>query len=583
MNNLKKSLLKRIIELGYKHRIAIFSFLIFIIAANLFPIYFVRQEHTIYYMDQVTYWKKLIDIIHNLTENPLNAVKNVIQSIREEDYNDFPSLLLVPFCLLFGESRLSYVLSIVNTFVLITVLSFAWLNKLFCKLYGITSNNIPYVIAILSLFLFPNFWQPILSGYPDVGGLFIINIILFTYLSKPLLEQSKSNLLLIAVMLAILIIFRRWYTYWGVSFYIVLLIQASIISFSTHNTHKNILIRKLLEIFILIFITGILLFIISPTFTIRIIRTNYADIYSGYRMSTSLFETFLQVIKRFGLFYLFSVLFGVVYAAKNKKTRGFSFFLLAQSLIIFFLFARTQDFHQHHLYLLMPAMMLFSSFFIIGLLQENIHFKIPIVCIIFLLSILNFIVPFSITTPCHTNKISFLFAGFRQAPSVRNDINEIDRIIQILESLTKDSDDRVYILAVSDILNCQTIDRAYLSLGRHKDISKRIYWTNAVDKRDGFPRNLLKVKYVVVASPIQYDMSPEDQRVIGIPAELILSQKGIGTSFHKLPYQFTLDRNVKAYIYVRTQPLKDSDINVLSDMLRKYYPDKKNIYNVNPN
>src|SRR5262245_38826641 len=76
---------------------------------------------------------------------------------------------------------------------------------------------------------------------------------------------------------------------------------------------------------------------------------------------------------------------------------------------------------------------------------------------------------------------------------------------------------------------------------RYKDLSKRILTTRDVDKRDGFPRALLTAKYVIVASPIQYHVSPRDQRVVGIPEQLILDGRNIGASFVKLLYQFNLD------------------------------------------
>jgi hypothetical protein len=163
---------------------------------------------------------------------------------------------------------------------------------------------------------------------------------------------------------------------------------------------------------------------------------------------------------------------------------------------------------------------------------------------------------------------------------VRNDANEIDRMLTTLEELANAQGDRVYVLASSDTFNCSILLNAYLTLNRYENIDHYIKWTHDVDKRDGFPQKFLKAKYVLVGVPIQYHLKPADQRVIGIPAELILSRKGIGTSFHKLPYEFTLDGGVKVYIYEKIKPFSDADIESLSSMFKKYYPDRKKIYEI---
>ena len=67
---------------------------------------------------------------------------------------------------------------------------------------------------------------------------------------------------------------------------------------------------------------------------------------------------------------------------------------------------------------------------------------------------------------------------------------------------------------------------------------------------------------------------------MGIPAELILEQKGIGRSFEKLPYEFTLDKGVKVYIYKKVKAFNDSDLEALSGMLKAYYPLRENICSI---
>jgi hypothetical protein len=579
MLNEKKYLLNRFARFINCNKEGVIALIIFISVANLFVINFVRQERTIYYMDQVTYWQKLDQISHNFVKEPIDTLRNVYYSVRGEDYNDFPAFLLMPFGLLFGTSRLAYILAILNFLVLIVTLSSIVFNKKFCNMCGIRSSIIPYVSVAL-IMLLPNFWQPILSGYPDVGGVIFINLILSLYLGYSLFKRSIRVLLLIAVLIPILILFRRWYAYWVISFFSVLVIETLINVFLVYRADHKGSIKMVLKIFIPIIVSGIIIFLIAPVFSLRIARTDYADIYSGFKSSNTLFQALSGLVSRFGLFFISLSILGAVIAIKNKKTRNFSFILLAQALIIFMLFAKTQDFGQHHLYLFIPTMLLFSSLFVTRLISQAKRFKIVLVCGLFLAATLNFLPVFTARNIGYTNVFPLFFAGFRQPPHVRNDIGEVEKILGVLEDLVTAPADRIYVLADSDTFNCQTLNRAYLSLGRHKSIAGKILWSNVVDKRDGFPHEFLTAKYVIVASPIQYEMRPEDQRVMGIPAESILEQKGIGVFFVKLPHEFNLDGNVKVYIYEKKKPFDDADLYVLSETLKSFYPDRPYIYGV---
>ena len=96
-------------------------------------------------------------------------------------------------------------------------------------------------------------------------------------------------------------------------------------------------------------------------------------------------------------------------------------------------------------------------------------------------------------------------------------------------------------------------------------------WTGEM----GFPNSSLRLNMWSWGNPIQYHLNPNDQRVIGILGDPILQQKGIGASYVKLPYEFTLDNHVKAFIYEKKFPFRTTDIEDLINRFISYYPDKK--------
>jgi hypothetical protein len=68
----------------------------------------------------------------------------------------------------------------------------------------------------------------------------------------------------------------------------------------------------------------------------------------------------------------------------------------------------------------------------------------------------------------------------------------------------------------------------------------------------------------------------DKQWVISVPAESILKGDNImGTFYRRLPYEFNLEREIKAYIYERTIHFIGNDMEFLSGILKCYYTDNR--------
>ena len=196
--------------------------------------------------------------------------------------------------------------------------------------------------------------------------------------------------------------------------------------------------------------------------------------------------------------------------------------------------------------------------------------------------LINFSVVFIPPASSFSQKIAFLLPGERHYPFFRPDIDLINKLLDSLESALQSANDNVYVIASSPILNEEILENA-CSFGNHpQDLCTRILPSSHVDKRDGFPSQFLDAKYVIVTAPVQYHLRQEAQRVIGILADQILSRRGIGSSYEKLPDEFVLDTNVTAFIYKKVKPFKKADLDNLSKLFMDYYPDKRNIFKINP-
>jgi hypothetical protein len=555
------------------------ALLTFLILGNLFVIGFVHQERYLYFWDYVGYWSKFDFLSHNILERSLYTLSVVLKSIREDDYNYFPSFLLMPSGLLFGTDRIVYILSIVNIFAFPAVILLLQLYQKVARMYGLANPRLALIAAAMVLLL-PNFWNPILIGLPDVGGFLLIQIILWLYLSGPYAQQSCRNLLLMALLIPTMVLFRRWYAYWGVSFYaVVFIIECGSMLVLRQWTAKAFF-RICLTLLAQGAISFGFLLTVARTFMSRAVHTNYADIYSAFRKSASMGQSCQQVVTTFGWFYLSLFAVGAILALVNTKTRKIAAFLLLQGLIIFVIFSRTQNFAPQHFYLIMTPLLLFSALWAALLLSRATPWRIGLGLALMMLLILNSLAMFYPNTLTKASPFVDILTGVEYGPHVRDDIPEIDRLLSVLEQFVTDPRARIYVLSASQTMNSHILTYAFLSLHRHEKIGEQVLWTHDVDKRDGFPQELLTAQYLVAADPIQANLSPKDQQILSIPARLVLKGEGIGSAFSRLPYEFHLDGDVKAYIYKKTRPFTEAELDTLSGLLRDLYPDRPFIYEI---
>lgn len=587
MFRVKVRTMSDIIKKANKNKQFLFVSGVICVLANLFTVYFIGQERFIYFWDFITYWSKYVFLNEHFIGDTDNVIQTVFWSLREDNYNHLAACPLIPFGLLFGTSRLAYILSIVNIYALPAVYTLFLVHR---KMGG-DGKNAPLVVLMVTAgvaLLSPDFWNPILFGFVDVGGVFLANLIFLLYLKNPYSTQKTRDLLIIAVLVALLVLFRRWYAFWGVAFYFVLFMEICLTAALSRPIDGKKLAGNLLKLATQGFVSAVIFFAAAPTLARRILGTDYTDLNSAYRRSENFFQSFEVVLKSFGLLYFSLFILGAIAALMDKRTRKFAAFVLVQSLVIFALFARTQDFDSHHRYLLLPPVILFSSLFLVrfvGSLAEKMkNFKLLALGTLAALFVLNFLTAFGpseIGGPKKTYPA--VFTNIRHQPLVRNDFKEIERMLSVLTGLMSNPEDRVYVLASSDTMNSNLLNSAWMTFPQHGNICKKVLKTSDIDIRHGFPRGLMKASYVLVGDPVQYHMNPKNQRVVGVPAGLFLEQKGIATSFERLPHEFNLDGDVKIYIYKKIKPFRDSDAADLSAMLKQYYPDRENVYRFQEN
>jgi hypothetical protein len=565
-----------------KSRWKVLLFLSVVLCVNIFVIYFIKQERYIYFWDWSFYCSQYQNLRNLFANDPINALQTLWNSIRNEDHNFLSVLFLMPFNFhLFGNDRLAYILAITNIFFLPSALLFIFLLRKIIPDNYETHQLVTPLIIFINAILLPQFWIPILSGYYDIAGVFLILLILYLYRKESFEQQRVLNLLTIGFLLTFLILLRRFYAYWVVSFFMAVIIEKFIFTFQQHRfsfKHHFIIYRNLA---IVSLISLLLFFSLAGPIAQRMLETNYADIYSAYKRGVSFFNFFRSFYNYFGAFTVLIFITGIVQSIANKKTRYFALFLMIQFISIILLFTRVQDFDPHHYYLLIPAMVIFIS---LSVVMVYSHFNKKLYKFLFVsgyivILLLNFSVVFIPKVFGNYTKTAFWLPGIRHYPLVRNDLGEMDNLLKTLQNLSESNNDLIYVVSSSGILNDEILKNS-CSLSK-MNICNNILQSSHVDKRDGFPMQFLSAHYIVITDPIQYQFKPENQRVIGILADEVLQQNEMYSHYKKLPYGFSLDNNVRVYIYEKSKPYTGKELDRLSQTFISFYPGKKELFEIN--
>jgi hypothetical protein len=161
---------------------------------------------------------------------------------------------------------------------------------------------------------------------------------------------------------------------------------------------------------------------------------------------------------------------------------------------------------------------------------------------------------------------------------VRHDLDEVRRLLAHLDQRLAVAPGWVYVLAVRGPLTDTGLGFANLSLGTEFTSPGFVLSSAHVDRRDGFPDNLLQARYIVLPEPIQAPEPPVHARVAAEPARCLLDGEGIGRAFRRGREVFVFDGGVRASIWDLVRPLTADDVAVLSARLRAYYPDRPEIW-----
>ncbi len=536
---------------------------------DLFAVWFVGTEQTLYHADQVTYWSYSQNLSRLLLADPVAAMRAVGHSVANNDVNLLPALPVACVMALFGSSRLVYLLSV------ITIYGAATVAMLMVALRRFGLANPSWIVALVFL-LTPTIWRPVFSGYLGIGGVALALAVLALVFPTIGSMASLRNMALAGAVVAALVLFRRWWGIWAVALCAVVVVAVvwALVAARPLSSKK---IRDMLK-GPLVFgaTTGGTMIVFAAPIVVQRLTTDYADRFAAYGLD-GWPQRLVATGGHFGLLVAVLVVGSFIFLLGDRVNRRTAVQLALLMVITYTLMVSIQDHSPQHWYLYDPSILL-----LLGIALDRLQRRWPVkrhAAVWVPLIVVGVLLTAAVFVPGRLESKGLgLFPSDPIHPRVRNDLAEVDRLLTYLDHRYQGGAGAVYVLASSGLLSDHVLGFANLSLGTDHPSVRGIVASAHVDRRDGFPRGLLFADAVVVTDPVQIHLRADEQRVVVEPASSFLNGTDIALAFVKLPVTFSLDGGVQAFIFERVRPTTVEDLEALSARLRRSYPKRPEIF-----
>lgn len=522
-----------------------FLFVCLIFLSLILTYSYVLKEQYYYYWDYSRSFQQINDLIDSFQNSFFNGIGLFLISLFD-DYTQLPSILILPFRIVLGNSRLSFIYCL----ILVYVVPFCLVSGfILSKIIKLNSKFIFWSSSFFSL-LFPSIWIPAFRGFPDIGGSTLTALAMLAYWQDTSLKKNNQRFL-IASLLGISVLFRRHFIY-SVRAFIITIIIYKLFEISSRYRKSLISSLKYLKAFSLRVIYVLILFSVFTFIVItKALLINYRTLYASYEASIT--YNLIFYVQEFGLFFCLCSVFGFLWISFSssidiKKLR-FIFLFGTIEIIQWFFFARQTNIqYGTHFLLFIISGNYLLAWMIFMRLRKSFRLFFILINIFFNGVIAFYSMFYSLELK---NPLSVLLPK-KELPLYREDFDKVKSLIEYLR-LNNDSEKKIYVASSSYTLNYsvftvaeqQLFGKSILPISRNSN----------VDSRDFYPlTGLLQAHYVVVALPYQFHIDPKEQTVVKVVVDAFTQNWAIAQDFTPLPQDFTLENGVTVQVYERIRP-----------------------------
>jgi hypothetical protein len=564
---------------------------------------YVNQERFFYFYDFAGYQGVAQDLAYTYSQDPLAALSRLKNSL-ELEYNDIFAIPLLPWLLLFGESRLVYELSAALLFQLPYALALGGIAHCLVSrgsspgekgtslpgpaIQPLVSphhvSHLPRLAFWLTVFLTlasPTAWGPLLRGLPDVGAACLVSLAIWIYLHDLSLKRPWQ-ILSIGAFLALAIIFRRHFAYAAVSFYLAVALQFALdFLFTFHKAGKSAwtkLWKSYVRLGLAALTTLITLSLLAPPFLTRVITIDYTQLYASYLMPWN--DLLLSFARQYGPVALLMAISGFGLGLRTRLlARERTFFILVFGLVIssiWILMAR-QGSYQYTLHFTFLVILGISCLLLVILILPKPALRrwlaLAVAGFLALNAFSGLFVPANSSFSRLLSKSGLLSTAY--LPMVRSDYAEVTRMVEYLHGKVPPGDP-LYAVDSSYTLNADLIEKAEKLMFGRSQAHLNILPSPIIDSRDSYPlESLLEAQFIVLSTPPQYHLNSGEQEVIGVTYDIFQQGWEIAQDFVLLPESFSLaEGSVTTRVYQRLRPTSEQTAILTFDKIRQQIKDR---------
>ena len=534
---------RNIIKENYK-KIAVITIIFMVLLLVGMAIYF-SVEDTIYVYDYAGHWKRALIVRDLFLKDPLNVLPRVYDSMLYDDYSLLPGLFqIIP--LIFGTSYSYFSITSVVLFLTpsIALFQILYLSYFEGKLFSLS-------LAIISFFpIYINSFY----GKIDVVGLFFVFMCVGLIILPEFEEIDFVDNLSMNLFGFLMIFLRRWYLYSLVGLYIAYFIKYLVYIKFTLN-------KENFKKFIKILFSGILLLVVIlayfyPFFSM-VINNNYSEAYEIYDRSGK----FIELINFYSVVIFSIFVYGLYKSYREKKNIEIIYLFSTISIISIFLFWGVQSMEYHHYNMINGFLLFFYAYGIENLINQNLYAKLA-VSIVLLFQVVNVFLYNGLNVPFFTN--------VKKIPEIRGDKQDIVDFSNYLKEITTNKGEFAYLASSTYYFNDDLLRNAILPDLRSPEIITAVF-----DLRDGFPKNLQYVKYIITIDPILYT-DKDYQHIYDIITNALLSEGKV-----KELYRISKELNISGLnitIYEKIGEWSQEVKEYFYEEMLRYYPDKEDFF-----
>ncbi|MER9328812.1 hypothetical protein [Mesorhizobium sp. M0488] len=519
---------------------------------------YINLEDSVYYWDFAAYFNVFNREGALLIENPLKWLSRLGTSIATEDYSAAILVPLMPFHMLFGGSRLSYIAAIVTVYLVPTALFMGRMSYL--EAVSETSPSRSWFAVWIAVFLYTPLWAATLRGWPDIAGcLPLVAATYFLWKSKFLTREPVISAISVGACLWLAFMLRRWYAYAVIG----IAISAAffcLLQVARDRDLPGLRKASLAGLCAVAVILGAAWNFQLPLIA-RILGTSYGDLYSGYRTNfvTQLGEMAARLSYVNWLLIALGLYFSVV------RGNRFSLLCAVASVLTFLLFTRMQDPDRHHS--LPMFLWLFPAYVqaIVAIVSVPVlRSRWSTIAVAAAAGLAFWGTFFPAGRQVLSPVGSVFFAREDTLPLRLDNLPEYRRLIADLVG-KMGPEDRFSVFASGPAMSDS------LLFGMNRDLFAYVGWSCQVDSRDQFQPEALKSRFVVVTDRPVTHLQPGAQICVTTPNQYILEGKGIGAAYKRIA-TYQLSGGVTGYLYEQVRPVSKAEIDALYGEFRKKYP-----------